>query len=140
MTSQERRHVRARIDRLLHKADIDTLLKTEDFLKDNMVEVLPSKNPTGRKIAGPCATCRRDRPPMPNCQPWHLRKGRDGWIPRGALCQPCEWAGDSGKDLAEWPWWATWRKLKAEALEHGKPLLIKIPPADGKAPKRARSR
>ena len=142
MASEERRHVRARIETLLEKASADTLLKTEEFLLERVDQPLVTKNPTGKKTAEPCTKCDGQRPPSSGGQPWHLRKGKDdAWIARGAVCQPCEWVGDREKKAGEqwskarfleqrqqWPHWQLWKSLKAEAEEKGEPVIIKIPP------------
>jgi len=126
--SDQIRNVRARVERLVKKADKELLLDTEEFLKQRLKEAPASKNPSGKKTAEPCTECHGARPPQINCEPWHLRKGPGGWVPRGAVCQPCEWAADSGKDRSKWKHWPTWRRLKAEAESKGEPLLIKMPP------------
>ena len=127
------RNVRARVERLLAKDDKELLLATEEFLQQRVTEAPAAKYPTGEKVAGPCAKCKGARPPQRDCEPWHLRNGPGGWAPRGGLCQPCEWAGDSGKLRDDWKHWGLWRQLKADAEAKGEPLLIKIPPPKLKA-------
>ena len=131
MASEDRRHVRARVLRLVEAVDVQTLLRAEDVLKEGVQKIV-SRNPSGSKAALPCERCKGKRPPAEDCEPWHLRAGPLGLVPRGALCQPCEWAKDSGKDRLLWKHWAVWRSLRERAGE-GTPLLLKVPP-----PKRAR--
>lgn len=112
-----------------------TAMWAQDRVKESVKQATEWRNPTGSKKSGqPCTTCGGERPPKSGCEPWHLRKGPKGWwVPRGAACQPCEWADDSGMDRLLWNHWSMWRTLKAEAGERGEPLLIKIPPAQPKS-------
>ena len=118
---------------MLGKASVEEMLATEDFLADLMEqrqqEPPKSRNPSGKKDAGPCEKCGGLRPPVVDCAPWHLRQGAKRLMPRGALCQPCEWAKDSGNDRGKWPHWDVWTQLEAEMVERNEPVLIKVPPA-----------
>ena len=133
--SDTKNEVIKRIQGLFRYQTVETLQHVEKLMAERRVEPsAKARNPSGNKVAGPCRACGAPRPPAAGAAPWHLR---DEIVPRGALCQPCEWASDKeGRDRKDWPHWQLWQDLLQKAKDEGKPLVIKIPPVVGRGQKR----